>query len=293
MDITRAYRDYFHLHNGAFTRIDHNDTMVAIVYRITEPNKDPLILKICTRTKDYVREEFFLKFLKDTVAVPRIIQMAPPQENLKGAILMECLPGTLLDTNELTESLSFEIGFQLASIHSHRLKGYGDTPQSISCLDPRPYFSQKFEEHFNECVHHLPQPLLTSVRRFYESHLDLLVLTDGPCAVHRDFRPGNLIVLNGKLQGIIDWASASSGFAEEDFCSIEHEGWLANQQNKRSFLAGYASKRPTPDYQSTSLLLRLNKALGIIGFAMKQSSWTEAITKIYRFNLQFLETFFL
>ncbi len=40
---------------------------------------------------------------------------------------------------------------------------------------------------------------------------------DGTCVVHRDYRPGNLIVHDGKLQGIIDWTGARTSFAEEDF----------------------------------------------------------------------------
>ena len=39
---------------------------------------------------------------------------------------MEYLPGTLLKTEELTESLVFEIGRCLALIHLNRLEDYGD-----------------------------------------------------------------------------------------------------------------------------------------------------------------------
>lgn len=66
---------------------------------------------------------------------------------------------------------------------------------------------------------------------------------DGPCAVHRDYRPGNLMVHQGKLQGIIDWAGARASFAEEDFCSIEHGEWMVAPHLKKALLDGYTTER--------------------------------------------------
>jgi hypothetical protein len=64
MDSTiTLYQKRLHLQNATFSRIDHEDATVAIVYKITQSTGKELILKICERTNDYLREVYFLKHL--------------------------------------------------------------------------------------------------------------------------------------------------------------------------------------------------------------------------------------
>jgi Ser/Thr protein kinase RdoA (MazF antagonist) len=149
----------------------------------------------------------------------------------------------------------------------------------------------KFEEGMDECRDHLPSTLLTRVRCYYDDHIDLLLGADGPCIIHRDFRPGNVIIDRGKIQGIIDWSSARGGFAEEDFCPLEFSEWSTHSSYKNSFLAGYASIRKIPDYHRLMPLLRLSRAIGVIGFTVKRGTWEGKGKKIYDFNRQYLESF--
>lgn len=283
------YLKRLNLPNASYSLIEHEDAMVSIVYKIIQKDGKPLILKICDRKNDYLREVHFLKFFASQLPVPRIIDVIPPDETLHGAILMECLPGELLQPNEITDSLASELGRCLALIHQHRMSGYGDVVQNNLFKDPRDYLMLKFEEGIQECLHHLPADIIEKCRQYLETHLDLLSTVDGPCVVHRDYRPGNLIVSDGKLQGIIDWAGARASFAEEDFCSLEHGEWSENHECKNSFLSGYANVRPLPDYKRVLLLLRLNKALGTIGFTVKRGTWKSTHKDFYQYNRSFLE----
>jgi Ser/Thr protein kinase RdoA (MazF antagonist) len=244
-DILAFYKQRFNLQGASFSRIDHEDAMVALVYKIMKEDGSSLILKICSRIGDYLREIYFLNHFIGQVPVPRIIQ-SESLEDKGGAILMEYLPGTLLRITDFTGQLAYELGAMLAKIHLNRTIGYGDfiEPDRLN-TDPRSYFTFKFEEGLEECSPYLPQGLLKQCRHYYDHHLHLLSSVDGPCIVHRDFRPGNLIVCQGHLQGIIDWAGARASFAEEDFCSMEHGEWPSD--SKKSFLSGYASIRPVPD----------------------------------------------
>jgi Ser/Thr protein kinase RdoA (MazF antagonist) len=266
--------------------------MVAIVYRITKPNGMQLILKICDRSKDYLREVYFLKYFAGKLPVPRIIQLVEPETNIHGAILMECLPGTLLATTDFTDALAYEMGSLLARIHENRMAGYGDLiqPQDLN-PDPRVHFTLKFEEGLEECSNHLPNALLEQCRRYYDAHLNLLSSVDGPCMIHRDFRAGNVIVGDGKIQGIIDWSSARASFAEDDFCPMEHGEWPSDAISKESFLSGYASIRPVPHYSTIMPFLRLNRAIATIGFTVKRGTWEGSSARLYQFNRRFLETF--
>ena len=73
--------------------------------------------------------------------------------------------------------------------------------------DPRIPFTMKFEEGLEECEGYLPESLLETCRRHFKKDIDLLLSTDGPCIIHRDFRPGNLIAAHGKVYSLLAYAS--------------------------------------------------------------------------------------
>lgn len=291
MDIT-WYQNSLNLKDASFSHIQHDEALVAIVYKVTEPNGLQLILKVCERPNDYLREVYFLQFFAGKLPVPRIIQLIEPQENIHGAILMEYLPGTLLKTTDFNETLAYEMGSLLARIHINRVAGFGDLiqPQGLN-PDPHVHFTLKFEEGLEECSNHLPKALLEQCRRYYAAHLHLLDSVDGPCIIHRDFRPGNVIAYDGKIRGIIDWSSGRASFAEDDFCSMEHSAWSTDPTSKKPFLSGYASIRPVPSYNAIMPFLRLNRAIATIGFTVKRGTWASSDAKLYQFNRRFLEEF--
>ena len=233
---------------------------------------------------------YFLSHLAERLPVPHIVQIVEPTTSMDGAILMECLPGWPLKIADLTDALACEAGSLLARIHLNRTTGYGDLSDADHLSpDARVYFTLKFEEGFRECSHHLSAELMKQCRRYFDEHLHLLSSVDGPCMIHRDFRPGNLIVDHGKIQGIIDWASGRASFAQEDFCSMEHGEWTTNLTSRKSFLEGYARIRSIPDYSVMMPLLRLSRALNIIGFTVKTKTWETSNARMYQFNRRFLE----
>jgi Ser/Thr protein kinase RdoA (MazF antagonist) len=205
---------------------------------------------------------------------------------------MECLSGDLLKIEDFTEDLAYEMGSLLARIHIHPTPGFGDLilPYELT-PDPKIHFTLKFEEGLEECEHHLPKAILEQCRTYYETHCHLLNSVDGPCIIHRDFRPGNVIVDKEKIQGIIDWSSARASFAEDDLCTMEHSVWASDPTSKAAFLLGYASIRPVPNYSAIMPLLRLSRAIGTIGFTVKRGTWESINFRPYQFNRKFLDAF--
>jgi aminoglycoside phosphotransferase (APT) family kinase protein len=223
--------------------------------------------------------------------VPKIIQLIEPEKEMDGAVLMECVYGNLLKAEAVTSALALEVGSLLARIHLEQTEGYGDLTDPVHLsLDPRISFAMKFEEGLEECKGHLPDSLLKICRSHFDKDIDLLLSTDGPCIIHRDFRPGNVIIDQGKIQGIIDWSSARGGFAEEDFCPLKFGEWSDHSSCKDAFLDGYAKIRKVPDYDNILPLLRLSRAIGAIGFTVKRGTWQGKGSKIYQFNRQYLES---
>lgn len=284
------YKQLLDLQDSKFSLIEHEDAMVAVVYKVTVASGKEYVLKVCSRMGDYLRETYFLKSFEGKIPVPRIIRLAEPEADIHGAILMECLPGNLLNVADINEKLGYEIGCILAKIHSTKTQGHGDLtqPNQLS-VDPRIPFTLKFEEGIDECKDHLPGALIDQCRIAFDRQINLLSEADGPCIVHRDFRPGNVMVFNNQIQGVIDWSSGRGGFAEEDFCPIEQGEWSQNHTHRKALLTGYASIRPIPHYVDLMPLLRLSKAIGVIGFTVKRGTWNSIHSRLYQWNRQHLE----
>jgi serine/threonine protein kinase len=283
------YKKRLNLSEAQFTFIDHEDAMVAAVFRISQPGRPDLILKVCSRKGDFLRESYFLSRFAGKILVPKIIQLIEPEEGLDAAVLMECVQGDLLKPETITKTLASEIGALLARIHLQHAEGYGDlTDPSHLSNDSRIPFTMKFEEGIEECKGHLSGSLLETCKRHFERDIDLLLSADGPCVIHRDFRPGNIIASDGKVQGIIDWSSGRGGFAEDDFCPLEFGEWPSGC--KSSFLEGYASIRKVPDYKRMMPLLHLSRAVAAVGFTVKRGTWESRNSKLYQFNLRYLKS---
>ena len=289
-DLVELYREKLNLHNATFTRIEHEEAIVAIVYKVTLSKGEEYILKICPRLADYLCEVFFLNNLADLLPVPKIIQKIEPQPDCYGAILINFIPGILLRTDELTADYANQAGRLLAKIHTNKARGFGDLtcPNDLS-QDPTSYFTYKFKEAIAECSQHLPAEILNRCENFYDAHINQLSKADGPCFTHRDFRPGNILINRGKVAGIIDWSSARGSFAEEDFYSLEIGDWTDNLEIKPAFLSGYTSIRDLPDYLTVMPLLLLSKAIATIGFTVKTGTWDKENAKLYRRNKQVLD----
>jgi aminoglycoside phosphotransferase (APT) family kinase protein len=206
---------------------------------------------------------------------------------------MEYLSGHLLKPSLITREIAFEIGKSLAIIHNNKTNGFGFLNKNLELIsEPTSYFKDKFLESIDECKNHLPNVLITKCSNYFDKSLYLLEKVDGPCIIHRDFRPGNILVENNHLSGIIDWSSARAGFAEDDFCSIEHGEWEDFNNCKSNFLEGYSSIRNVPDYHKLIPLLRLSRAIAVIGFTVKRNTWNTTDSKLYQFNRNFLDNFF-
>jgi Ser/Thr protein kinase RdoA (MazF antagonist) len=284
-------KEQLNLENGLFFRIDHAEAIVAEVYRVQPADGKECILKICSNIGEYKREVYFRNHFANRLPLPRIVNLVPPKEDFKGAILMQYVEGRLLENAEITEKLAFEMGALLARIYLERVAGYGDLidPQNLN-LDPQIHFTLKFAEGLQECCGHLPPIMIEKFQAYYEKSKHLLSFVDGPCVIHRDFRAGNIIIHDGKIQGIIDWASGRAGFAEDDFCSIEHQELPFHVSSKKAFLSGYKSIRAVPDFKEMMPLLRFHRAIAIVGFTVKRQTWNNSCQKLYAFNRRFLET---
>ncbi len=290
---TQKYQALLKLNDEAeFIKIDHDDAIVATVYKIIQRNAPTLILKICESSFDYANEVYFLNYFSKKLSVPEVINVLPPCKGILGAVLMTCLPGYLLTPTTITKEIAFKIGVSLAVIHENKTNGFGYLNRN-SELNSSPilHFKEKFEEGIEECKNHLPEEIIVKSLNYFNNSSHFLEKIDGPCIIHRDFRPGNIMIDKNTLSGIIDWSSARSSFSEDDFCSIEHGEWGNFNGYKSVFLEGYSSIRNLPNYFEVMPLLRLNRAIALIGFTVKRRTWNNIHARPYQFNRHYIDMF--
>ena len=281
-NILDHYRHHFRLSDALFVPITHAYTNVAIVYTIETAHGARYILKICSNAKDYRNECYFLKYFERVLPVPQLIDTCQPTSDIPGALLMTYIPGELLQATALTDTTVYQMGQLLARIHADPIVRHSHSAISNEEKDLRTFFSFKIYEALEECSLQLPPSFIDQCHQFYAAQQHLLDAVDGPCVTHRDFGPRNILVHNNTVSGIIDWSSASTTFAEEDFCFLEHHEYPVDSQHKQAFLSGYASIRAVPDYQRIMPLLLFSKALSIVGFSIKRDLWKTTMASDYQ-----------
>jgi Ser/Thr protein kinase RdoA (MazF antagonist) len=296
MDTLRKYIDTFKIDVVKAERIQHEESLSSDIYKLTLKDNAFLILKISYNAKRWQREKYFLSLVKDHILVPKIIDTIMPDNTFSGAILMEHLSGDIIVTKDINDDTSFQMGRMLASLHSIHSNNYGDIA-SNQMLEPTLdsaifLLKEKFEKSLDECKDHINFDLMKKIEKYFCNSINEVKQVDGPCIIHRDYKPGNIIIENEKIKGLIDWEIAKMGVAEEDFAQLEYLVWDNYPHTKKTFLEGYESIRKLPNIDEIMPILRVCKALGAMGFTIERKTWDKEHKFIYDLNHMFLEKFF-
>lgn len=287
------YKNRLGLHDAIFVPIVHADAIVAEVYKVILSDGTEYILKISEQSSHFFKEKYCLELLAGNPLVPKIINEVEPQDGVRGAILMSCLPGHTISLKEFSPELAYESGKFLAQLHQHKMPGFGDFT-CLQTLQPsaRVHFVRKYEKYFDACAALFDAEILQRCKAYFYEHLYLLDHVEGPVLVHRDFRPGNMLVQDGKLCGFIDFASSAASFIEEDFIALELLYWSVDATSKEFFLEGYKIVRELPDYTKIMPLLCLVRAFNVLDFVVRTNIHETRSVEIYEFNKKYIEQFF-
>lgn len=281
----------------SLTQISHEDSLSSLVYRITTRHES-CILKFSHNKDRWQREQYYLSTLRNTIPVPKILAILPPDEINSGVILMEELKGEVLKASKLTDDFAFTMGEILAKLHSVNVDFYGDLSKRDLSKRERTYkgpiqaMQEYFERSFHESSHIVDKDLLMKCEKFVLYNLSKLSDVDGPHIIHRDYRPGNVVANEDQIVGIIDFENTLSSFAEEDFAQMDVLVWKKYPTTKAAFLEGYSTIRALPQLLDEVLpLMRVLKALGAIGFTHERKSWQSKHNYIFTENVEFLTNF--
>ena len=282
--VTRALQ-HFGLEDVALESVP--ESYSSTVRRVILPDRGRLILKIPYSRQKLLRELTALRALQHDLPVPHVINAWIPEDDTPGAMLLSHLPGAIIE-EQVTLGLARELGVLLASLHTHRLPWYGEAfePADPAAQDWWEIMRQRFQDWLRWCDGVVAESLLRSIVAAYASLSAGLPEPDGPCWVHADFRPGNVLVSDSRVTGLIDFESARGGSADYDFVKISLEVWDAVPGAQEAFLSGYDSVRPHPDISRTLTLYQLHNAVGGLAWCVRR---TDTRDPFYAENLAVVE----
>jgi Ser/Thr protein kinase RdoA (MazF antagonist) len=188
----------------------------------------------------------------------------------------------------LTEALIFAMGEYLGKLHNISIDSYQDFAKPDQPIaNPLLILEQYFQESMEECKIIVSSELLKQSEQNFKRFLPDLNDFDGPNIVHRDYRPGNVLMDDKDIVGIIDFENAMASFAQDDFSRMEMLVWPTYPTLKESFLQGYKQVRRLPNLEFLPLL-KMCKLLGAIGFTIARGTWNNKYSHIYNNNLKLL-----
>lgn len=217
------------------------------VYKLKLTNQEMAYLKIPYNKDKLIREYRMLERIKDKLPVPKVLDYWDGDEQTVGALLLSAIQGEPL-TGIIDHKTAYDIGVHHAKLHEISMPGYGYEDSSgyayVENNSWRSYIQSNFEKWQSTCKEILDPSLYEKCIAFFNHHFRELPDTDGPCAVHMDFRPGNILIKDNRVAGIIDFESSRGGSSEIDFTKMNRYVWKCYLGTRQAYMQGYESIRP-------------------------------------------------
>ncbi|MCR8630222.1 phosphotransferase family protein [Paenibacillus radicis (ex Xue et al. 2023)] len=231
--------------------IDHvPESFSSEVYKLSLINGENVYAKIPYNKDKLFREYRMLEMLSQVLPVPKVLDFWSGDDLISGALLLTEIQGSPC-TGVVNDKLAFQIGVYHAKLHEVKMPGYGvEVKDGFQYLDQnnwRLYIKNNFEKLKEPCKEIIDRDLFEKCMNHFDRTFTILPHPDGPCVVHMDFRPGNILTNDNRVVGIIDFESARGGASEIDFTKINRYIWEVNPQSRVRYEEGYSTIRPLLD----------------------------------------------
>ncbi|MCH4888108.1 aminoglycoside phosphotransferase family protein [Acidaminobacter sp. JC074] len=239
----------------------------STVYVLTLEDDEKVVLKIPYNKSKLFREKGVLDKLKGHFPVPEVLGFWQGDEEVIGALLLSYLPGQPI-TGQVTEALAYDLGLLLGSLHKVPMDNYclSSTPSN----DWHLALTNRFSEWVEECRHHYDSDFISQCEHAFKRLLNKLTDYGGPSLLHFDFRPGNVLILDDKITGLIDFESARGGAPGLDFTKIKTDLWDKYPETKAPFIEGYETMSPLPDLDNALPLYEFFFGFGGLAWCIRR-----------------------
>lgn len=245
------------------------DSHSSTVYKCRLLDGETVFLKIPYTKLKYQRELEAYKILKNWVRVPRLLNVWSGDDDCPGAFLLSELKGKPLSYQD-SPTVAFQVGVLHAEIHqiqppSTRLVGIQNEYTDWSNFIERQFYN--FAVDVKEV---LDESLYRKSLDKFEEMKQRLPPSDGPCFVHMDFRPANIIVYENKVSGVIDFESVRFGSTEVDFTKLYRDFLSFDATLYQSYQEGYRTIRPLIDLGAVLPFYQFTDAFNSIGWCKRR-----------------------
>ncbi|KMK76827.1 phosphotransferase family protein [Alkalihalobacillus pseudalcaliphilus] len=264
------------------------DSFSSDVYKVTLTRGATVYVKIPFSHLKLLREVDALHILNGKVPVPALLDVWYGDGELPGALLLSEVEGEAI-CGPVSRRLAYDIGVIHARMHeisppnNLELKGMRNEFDGWSA-----FFRQQFYSFAEDVQKVIPTELYEQALTHFEKMHPHLPEPEGPSFVHMDFRPANIIVLEDKVSGIIDFESVRFAATEVDFTKINRDIFLQNEGTLASYQDGYNSVRPLIDLDQILPFYRFCDAFNSIGWSQRRG--LEKNRRFYEENLELLKS---
>jgi len=217
-------------------------------------NNEKVILKIPYSREKLLKEYKMLELLEGKLPTARILDFWEGDDEISGALLLSFIDGEPI-TDNISGKTAFQMGELLARLHNIEIdkNKLGDAYRLIHTEKNEWWKTIRrwFEDCVDDCKHILDAELLNKCIKKFNFYYKTLPQPDYPSVVHMDYRPGNLLIKDSYIAGLLDFENARIGSADVDFSKMKIYVWDLYPETRKEFLKGYSLIRPLPDIERT------------------------------------------
>lgn len=254
------------------------------VYKLQMENGAYGILKLPYNKRKFYREWHTLNILSSEMKVPNILDAYDDGEQF--GFLLSFIEG-MPATGVVDKDMAYQFGENLARLHEIQLPSFGDVMEGGDTPSERIGWMDVIEEHLTlwikETDGFLEDHFHATCIDFFQECLKRLPAAKDPRLCHYDYRPGNILVHEKQVVGIIDFESSRGGSPALDFTKMKTRVWDVYKGTEKSFLEGYRQIRVLPDLESELPFYEYYHAFGGIAWCLRRG---ETESQFMRDNLE-------
>ncbi|KIQ77061.1 phosphotransferase [Bacillus sp. L_1B0_8] len=242
----------------------------SVVYKIKLIDFRTVYIKIPYSKVKLEHEYKVLERLRYELSVPQVLDYWEGDEGFTGALLLSAIQG-MPATGKVDAALAFDIGIQHAKLHAIIPKEQ-DFENFISNMHGQSsdFIQHNFYSLAKDVKEVIDPHLYEQSMQHFEYHLKLIPYSDATSFIHLDFRPGNILVYENQISGIIDFESFSIGATEMDFTKINRYIFMEYPGTKEAYRQGYESIRPLVDLQEILPFYQFIDLFNAIGWCKRR-----------------------
>jgi Ser/Thr protein kinase RdoA (MazF antagonist) len=260
---------------------------------------DPYILQLTSNSEPHELENCVrsFEFLENSkVPVPKTFTNGVQEFDSSYYVIVENLPGEAISRVD-DHSITLKAGRCLAWIHeseSFEEEGWIEwvegNPEVLGFEegDLRDKIRQLMIERLEFCRNKDMSWLAEITERFLEEHVEKIPKNFEPVFVHHDFNPGNTLVEDGCITGILDFDYAHSSHSHRDLAKAANKFWLRGGKREKLY-KGYEQERELEDFEKYENLYLLESLIDEIASMIEHNHMKRDECRKYQQELLRLE----